>query len=68
MGLPISTTIVGMETMDQLKRNLAVAEKFTPLDDVEKLEFYREIIHLATPQVMRWKTTDYFNPVEWEKR
>jgi len=54
--------------MDQLQRNLAVAEKFTPLDDVEKLEFYREIIHLATPQVMRWKTTDYFNPVEWEKR
>jgi aryl-alcohol dehydrogenase-like predicted oxidoreductase len=29
MGLPISTTIVGMETMDQLKRNLAVA-RFTP--------------------------------------
>jgi aryl-alcohol dehydrogenase-like predicted oxidoreductase len=68
MALPISTTIVGMESMDQLQRNLAVAEKFTPLDDVEKLEFYREIIHLATPQVMRWKTTDYFNPVEWEKR
>jgi hypothetical protein len=68
MGLPISTTIVGMESMDQLKRNLAVAEKFTPLDDVEKLELYTEIIHLATPQVMRWKTTDYFNPVDWEKR
>src|SRR5512136_816281 len=68
MGLPISTTIVGMESMDQLKRNLAVAEKFTPLDDVEKLELYKEIVHLATPQVMRWKTTDYFNPVEWEKR
>jgi aryl-alcohol dehydrogenase-like predicted oxidoreductase len=68
MALPISTTIVGMESMDQLQRNLAVAEKFTPLDDVEKLEFYREIIHLATPEVMRWKATDYFNPVEWEKR
>jgi hypothetical protein len=68
MGLPISTTIVGMESMDQLKRNLAVAEKFTPLDDVEKLELYKEIIHLATPEVMRWKTTDYFNPVEWDNR
>ncbi len=68
MGLPISTTIVGMESMEQLKKNLAVAEKFTPLDDVEKLELYQEIIHLATPQVMRWKTTDYFNPVEWDKR
>jgi hypothetical protein len=68
MGLPISTTIVGMESMDQLKKNLVVAEKFAPLDDVEKLELYREIIHLATPEVMRWKTTDYFNPVEWDKR
>jgi aryl-alcohol dehydrogenase-like predicted oxidoreductase len=68
LGLPISTTIVGMESMDQLKRNLAVAEGFTPLGDEEKLAFYKEIVHLATPEVMRWKTTDYFNPVEWEKR
>jgi hypothetical protein len=68
LGLPISTTIVGMESMDQLKRNLAVAEDFIPLGDVEKLEFFKEIVHLATPEVMRWKTTDYFNPVEWEKR
>ena len=68
LGLPVSTTIVGMESMDQLKKNLAVAENFTPLSDEEKLEFYKEIIHLATPEVMRWKTTDYFNPVEWDPR
>ena len=68
MGLPVSTTIVGMESMDQLKKNLAVAENFTPLGDEEKLEFHKEIIHLATPEVMRWKTKDYFNPVVWEKR
>jgi len=68
LGLPISTTIVGMESMDQLRKNLAVAEDFTPLDDLEKLELYKEIIHLATPEVMRWKTTDYFNPVEWDNR
>jgi aryl-alcohol dehydrogenase-like predicted oxidoreductase len=68
LALPASTTIVGMESMEQLKKNLAVAENFTPLSDEEKLEFYKEIAHLATPQVMRWKATDYFNPVEWEKR
>jgi aryl-alcohol dehydrogenase-like predicted oxidoreductase len=68
LGLPISTTIVGMESMDQLKKNLAVAENFTPLSDEEKLEFFKEIVNLTTPQVMRWKATDYFNPVEWEKR
>jgi uncharacterized protein len=68
LGLPVSTTIVGMESMDQLKRNLAVAERFTPLGDEEKLEFYKEIVPLVTPEVVRWKTTDYFNPIEWEKR
>ena len=68
MGLPISTTIVGMESMEQLKKNLAVAENFTPLGDEERLELYKEIVHLATPEVIRWKTTDYFNPVEWDKR
>jgi hypothetical protein len=68
MALPVSTTIVGMESMEQLKKNLAVAENFTPLGDEEKLAFYKEIIHLITPEVVRWKTTDYFNPVEWDTR
>lgn len=68
MALPVSTTIVGMESMEQLQKNLAVAESFTPLSDEERLAFYKEIIHLATPEVVRWKTTDYFNPVEWDKR
>jgi hypothetical protein len=68
MALPVSTTIVGMESMEQLKRNLAVAENFTPLSDEEKLAFYKDIIHLVTPEVVRWKAPDYFNPVEWDKR
>lgn len=68
LALPVSTTIVGMESMDQLKRNLAVAENFKPLSDEERLEFFKEIIHLATPQVMKWKAQDFENPVAWEKR
>ncbi len=68
LALPVSTTIVGMETMEQLQKNLAVAEDFKPLSDEEKLEFFKEIIQLATPQVMKWKATDFENPVAWEKR
>jgi aryl-alcohol dehydrogenase-like predicted oxidoreductase len=68
LALPVSTTIVGMETMDQLKKNLAVAENFKPLSDEEKLEFFKEIIPLATPQIMKWKAQDFENPVAWEKR
>jgi aryl-alcohol dehydrogenase-like predicted oxidoreductase len=68
LGLPVSTTIVGMESMEQLQQNLAVAERFTPLTDEEKLALFREIVPLTTPEVMRWKTQDYFNPVAWEQR
>jgi aryl-alcohol dehydrogenase-like predicted oxidoreductase len=68
LGLPVSTTIVGMESMEQLEKNLAVAERFTPLTDEEKLALFKEIVPLTTPEVMRWKTKDYFNPVAWEQR
>ena len=68
LALPVSTTIVGMESMDQLKKNLAVAETFRPLSAEERLEFFREILPLVTPQVMKWKAQDWNNPVAWEKR
>jgi aryl-alcohol dehydrogenase-like predicted oxidoreductase len=68
LGLPLSTVIVGMETMDQLERNLAVAESFTPLTDEERLAFFRDIIPLVRPDKMPWKATDWNNPTEWVPR
>jgi predicted aldo/keto reductase-like oxidoreductase len=56
-GLPVSTVIVGMESMAQLEQNLAIAEAFTPLTDEERLEFFKDIIHLVTPAKMSWKAT-----------
>jgi len=38
-SLPVSTVIVGMETMAQLEQNLAIAESFTPMTDEERLAF-----------------------------
>jgi aryl-alcohol dehydrogenase-like predicted oxidoreductase len=67
-GLPVSTVIVGMETMEQLKKNLAVAEAYQPFTDVERLELFREILPLVTPQTMVWKATDWENPVAWNRR
>ena len=49
-GLPVSTVIVGMESMEQLERNLAVAERFEPLSDLERLDLFREILPMVTPQ------------------
>jgi aryl-alcohol dehydrogenase-like predicted oxidoreductase len=67
-GLPLSTVIVGMESMAQLEQNLAIAESFRPLSDVERLAFFQEIISLATPENLRWKADDWENPKEWIPR
>ena len=67
-GLPLSTVIVGMESMAQLEQNLAIAESFKPLSDVERLAFFQEIISLATPENLRWKADDWENPKEWIPR
>ncbi|MEW9698385.1 aldo/keto reductase [Paenibacillus sp. SI8] len=63
-SLPISTAIVGMESMQQLEQNLAIAKNFKPLTDVEQLEFFKEIVHLANPDVLRWKASDWMSG-EW---
>ena len=68
LGLPISTAIVGMETMEQLEKNLLVAETFKPLTDEERLDFFGEIMPLVTPQKVMWKAEDWENPTSWKKR
>lgn len=67
-GLPLSTVIVGMESMAQLEQNLAIAESFTPMTDEERLSFFKEIIPLVRPANIRWKATDWNNPTEWVPR
>jgi predicted aldo/keto reductase-like oxidoreductase len=66
-SLPISTAIVGMESMAQLEQNLAIAKSFKSMTELEQLEFLKEIAHLATPDVLRWKTTDWVSG-EWYVR
>jgi len=68
LGLPVSTTIVGMETMEQLRKNLAVAENFQPLSDTERLDLFRETWPLMTPKVAKWKAENWDHPGEWKKR
>ena len=67
-GLPVSTVIVGIESMAQLEQNLAIAESFTPMTDEERLAFFQDIVHLVQPQKMPWKATDWGNPTEWISR
>jgi len=67
-SLPVSTVIVGMESMAQLEQNLEIAESFTPMTDEERLAFFKEIISLVRPEKMKWKATDWDNPTEWIPR
>lgn len=68
LGLPLSTVIVGMETMEQLERNLAVAESFTPMTDTERLAFFKEIIAMVEPAKIPWKAADWDTPTQWAPR
>jgi predicted aldo/keto reductase-like oxidoreductase len=67
-SLPLSTVIVGMESMEQLEHNLNIAESFKPLTDEERLEFFQDVLPLVKPENLRWKTVDFMNPTEWISR
>ena len=68
LNLPISTVIVGMESMDQLEQNLVIAESFTPMTDEEQLNFFKDIISLVRPEKIPWKAADWDNPTKWVSR
>jgi hypothetical protein len=68
LGLPVSTSIVGCATMEELENDLAIAEHFVPLSGPERLAFFREVLPLVTPQNMPWKAADWGHPVEWKPR
>jgi aryl-alcohol dehydrogenase-like predicted oxidoreductase len=67
-ALPISTAIIGMESMEQLENNLKAARDFKPMTEIENLEFAKEMINMANPDVLRWKAKDWDNKEEWAER
>ena len=68
LGLPVSTVIVGCSKMEELERDLAVAESFTPLSGPERLELFTELMPLVRPDILRWKADDWKNPKGWMPR
>ncbi len=67
-GLPVATIIVGMESLDQLKKNLHVAQNHRPFTDGERLEFMKYVLPMVTPEGVPWKAEDWDDPVEWKRR
>jgi aryl-alcohol dehydrogenase-like predicted oxidoreductase len=68
LSLPVSTVIVGMESMAQLEQNLAIAESFTPMSDEERLAFFKDILPLVRPDKLPWKANNWGNPTAWAPR
>jgi hypothetical protein len=67
-SLPIDTAVVGMESKEQLQKNLAVAEAYQPLSDSERLDLFKELLPQITPEFAPWKAEDWDDPVEWKRR
>src|SRR5512136_2131675 len=67
-SLPVSTVIVGMESMAQLEQNLAIAEAFTPMTDTERLAFFKDILPLVRPDKMPCKSNEWGNPTAFVPR
>ena len=68
LALPLTTVIAGCSTMAELEADLAVAESFTPLTGTERLELYRDVLPLVTPENMPWKAVAWGDPSGWKPR
>ncbi len=63
-SLPVSTAILGVSKMDELEADLQAARRFQPMDDVERLAFFQEIMPLVRADVLRWKASEWMSG-EW---
>ncbi|MBO8164021.1 MAG: aldo/keto reductase [Brevibacillus sp.] len=63
-SLPVSTAILGISTMNELEADVKAAERFQPMDEIERLAFFQEIMPLVRPDVLRWKAREWMSG-EW---
>jgi aryl-alcohol dehydrogenase-like predicted oxidoreductase len=67
-SLPLSTVIVGMETMAHLAQNLEIAESFVPMTAEEQHIFLKDIKPLVCPDKVSWKSNNWAKPSRWVSR
>lgn len=54
-SLPISTAIVGMQTLDELKQNVEIAKNFVPMTQSEIQNFIEKTKKHASTSILWWK-------------
>ncbi len=57
MTLPVSTAIVGMGTVDEVRQNVETATSFKPMTDAEMKTLVERTRNFATTSVLWWKRT-----------
>jgi aryl-alcohol dehydrogenase-like predicted oxidoreductase len=67
-SLPLSIVVIGMESLNQLEQNLAIAESHVPMGEAEKQAFFEDIKSLVRPDKLPWKSDDENNPTRWARR
>jgi aryl-alcohol dehydrogenase-like predicted oxidoreductase len=67
-SLPLSMVVIGMESLNQLEQNLAIAESYVPMAKTEEQKFFEDIKSLVRPDLLPWKSNDEDNPTRWTRR
>lgn len=65
LDLPVSMVLAGCSKLDELERDLLVAETFAPLEEPEKQAFFEQVQPLATPGNLPWKALDWCKTGQW---
>ena len=62
LTLPISTLIVGCQSMENLEQDLAIAREFKPMSEVEKTELLEQVRPEAGDGRHEWfKSTQFYD-------
>ena len=62
LSQPVATLVVGIESLDQLQQELAIARSFVPMSEPEKAELLARTRAAAADGRHEWfKTTNYFD-------
>lgn len=65
LGQPVSMVLVGCSKLEELEKDLQVAEEFIPLDDQEQQAFFQQVQSLVTPKNLPWKAVDWGKAGQW---
>ncbi len=62
LSLPISTLVCGMESLENLQQDVAIARNFTPMSEAEMKALQDAVVDQATDGRHEWfKSTQYFD-------